>query len=166
MSVNIPRDAASADPAGQVTTRLQWCRIIDGKVPLEESRPSFSTGIKSMAFAPDNQTVFLDHPERLMSLITARPVLKTLTLTPPTVQGGATGEGTLTLSIPAGANGVEVHLSVNKAFVSVPTAVLVPAGAKKATFSFTTRKVLEAKTAAISATFDYLTLKANLAVNP
>jgi len=94
------------------------------------------------------------------------PSLSSLTLNPTTVTGGAqSSTGTVTLSGPAPAGGVQVTLSSdNTAAARVPSSVIVPAGATSASFTVNTSVVLLSTSATISASYNGTTRKAVLAV--
>jgi hypothetical protein len=94
------------------------------------------------------------------------PTLSSITLNPTSVLGGLqSSTGTVTLSAPAPAGGVQVTLSSSNAGVaSVPLSVTVPAGATSATFKVSTSVILVSTSATISASYNGSTKTANLAV--
>jgi hypothetical protein len=82
---------------------------------------------------------------------TPQPVmLSQFSLTPATVDAGATSQASVTLTTPA-ANGVDVRLSSSDGVAVVPASIVVPAGATSATFTVTTRLVAADTNATISA---------------
>ncbi|HEV7889265.1 MAG TPA: VCBS repeat-containing protein [Pyrinomonadaceae bacterium] len=93
------------------------------------------------------------------------PTLSTLTLNPTAVTGGASAQGTVTLSGPAQAATV-VNLSSGSTLASVPASVTVAAGSTSATFNITTRSVASATAVTVSATSGGLTRTAMLTINP
>jgi hypothetical protein len=94
------------------------------------------------------------------------PTLTSLTLNPTGVVGGlGSSTGTVTLSAPAPAGGAQVLLSSsNTGAATVPSTVIVPAGATSATFTVRTSGVLIATSSTISASYNGTTKTANLAV--
>lgn len=92
--------------------------------------------------------------------------LSSLALSPSTVTGGATSNGTVTLATPAGSDGAWVDLtSSNLAAATVPGAVVVPAGATSASFTISTSAVSSNTTSTISAIHAGITQSATLTVN-
>src|SRR6266850_943964 len=94
------------------------------------------------------------------------PTLSSLTLNPSSVIGGAqSSTGRVTLSSPAPAGGVTVMLSSsNPGVASVPSSVVVPAGATTATFTVRTSAVLISTSVTISASYNSATQTASLSV--
>lgn len=93
------------------------------------------------------------------------PTLSSLTLNPTAVTGGASAQGTVTLSGPA-QSATLVNLSDDSPLASVPASVTIPAGATSATFSVSTTSVTAATTVNVSATSGGLTRSAALTINP
>jgi hypothetical protein len=92
--------------------------------------------------------------------------LDTLTLSPASVTGGNTSQGTVTLTSAAPAGGAVVSLSSSATAATVPPSVTVAAGATSATFTVTTGSVSAATAASISGSFGGTTRSATLTVNP
>jgi len=94
------------------------------------------------------------------------PTLSSLTLSPTSVVGGAqSSTGTVTLNGPAPAGGAQVLLSSsNTGAATVPSSVIVPAGATSAIFTVNTSMVLISTSATISASYNSTTQTASLAV--
>jgi hypothetical protein len=91
--------------------------------------------------------------------------LASLTLNPSSVAGGVqSSTGTVTLTGPAPAGGMQVSLTSNNGAASVPASVVVPAGATSATFTVSTSVVLVSTTATISATCNGTTQSKTLVV--
>ena len=96
----------------------------------------------------------------------AAPTLTSLALNPTTVTGGASSQGTVTLSSAAATGGALVTLSSSNAGIAAtPASVTVAAGATTANFTITTTTVAATSTATISATFSGVTRTATLTVN-
>ncbi len=91
-------------------------------------------------------------------------VFSALSLDPPTVIGGQTSTGTLTLTAPAPSGGVLINLASNNAAVAVPSGATVAEGATTATFAVTTISVPNDTTVTISAISDSITQTATLLV--
>lgn len=92
--------------------------------------------------------------------------LSTLALNPTSVTGGATSQGTLTLTSAAPTGGAVVSLSDNSTAATVLASVTVPAGASSANFTVTTTSVTASTSATISAVLVGVTRTAALTVNP
>src|SRR5882762_8689476 len=93
------------------------------------------------------------------------PTVTSLTLNPTSVIGGAqSSTGTVTLSGPAPAGGVQVMLSSSNGAAGVPSSVFVPAGATSATFAVSTAVVLVSTSVTISASYNSTTQTATLSV--
>src|SRR6202040_180270 len=83
------------------------------------------------------------------------PTVSSLTLNPSSVVGGlGYSTGTVTLTGPAPAGGAQVFLSSSNGAASVPSSVIVPAGATSANFRVNTSGVLVSTSANISATYN------------
>jgi hypothetical protein len=94
------------------------------------------------------------------------PTLSSLTLSPPSVTGGNSSTGTVTLSGPAPAGGAQVMLSSSNTGVArVPSSVTVAAGTNSATFTVNTSTVLFSTSVTISASYGTVSKSANLQVN-
>ena len=90
-----------------------------------------------------------------------------VSLSPASVTGGNTSQGTVTLSGPAPSGGMVVTLaSNNTAAATVPASVTVPAGATSATFTVSSKAVTASTSVLISATGGGVTRSATLTVNP
>ncbi len=93
------------------------------------------------------------------------PALTGLTLSPTSVAGGRPTTGTVALSAAAPAGGVTVTLaSSNSALVTVPAVVLVPTGAKAATFTVATATTRTKTSVTITAAAAGVTKSAKLVV--
>lgn len=91
--------------------------------------------------------------------------LSDLSVNPTQVTGGSPSTGTVTLSGPAPAGGINVTLSSNSA-ATVPASVTVAAGSATANFTVTTTSVTSATNSTISATQNGVTKTAVLTILP
>jgi hypothetical protein len=92
-------------------------------------------------------------------------VLSSLTLSPTSVVGGNTSQGTVTLSAAAPSSGVVVTLSSsNTSAATVPASVSIASGASSATFTVTTSSVSTSTSSTISASYAGVTDTAVLSV--
>ena len=98
------------------------------------------------------------------TLTVLAPTLERLALAPPSLPGGQTSVGTLTLTFPAPASGVVVTLASDNPAATVPATVSIPAGGTTATFTITTTPVPQTVVATITATLAGLSQKAKLEV--
>jgi hypothetical protein len=96
--------------------------------------------------------------------ITIQPAgLSSLTLNPSTVSGGSTVVGKVTLTGPAPTSGMAVTLTSSKsAQAQVPSKVIVPSGARSATFNITTTSVSRKTVVTIAASLGGITKNATL----
>jgi hypothetical protein len=93
--------------------------------------------------------------------------LSTLTLSPTSVVGGNSAQGTVTLTAVAPSGGAVVSLSSsNTTVATVPASVTVAAGSTSATFTVTTRSVTTSTPVTISAAYGGVTRTATLTVTP
>jgi hypothetical protein len=92
--------------------------------------------------------------------------LSALSVSPTSVVGGNTSQGTVTLTSAAPSGGAIVALSSSSTSATTPASVTVTAGSTTATFTVTTSAVSAATTATISGTFNAVTRTATLTVNP
>jgi hypothetical protein len=104
--------------------------------------------------------------QRTLAVEPTRP--QSVSLTPPTVVGGAASSGTVTLTGNAPAGGAVVSLSSSQPTVaSVPASVTVAAGAKVSpAFGVTTQAVAQSISVTITATRAGVSQTAALTVNP
>ena len=92
------------------------------------------------------------------------PALSKLAVSPTSVVGGASVQGTVTLSGAAPSGGLTVTLSDNSTAASEPASVTVAGGMTTATFTISTTPVTSATTATISARYGGVTKSATLRV--
>ena len=94
------------------------------------------------------------------------PELKSVTLTPTTVSGGAQAGGTVQLNGQAPAGGAVVSLSSSSPAVSVPASVTVPAGSFSVGFTPQTSVVSTSTIATITATWNGLSVQGQITLTP
>jgi hypothetical protein len=92
--------------------------------------------------------------------------LSTLAVSPTSVTGGNSSQGTVSLTGPAPSGGAVVTLSDNSASANTPASVTIAAGAVSASFTVTTGTVTAATAVTITASFGGVTRTATLTVNP
>ena len=85
-------------------------------------------------------------------------------MSPQSVNGGTPAQGTVTVTQPAGLDGVTVPLSVDRAGITLPPSVFVPTGATSATFTIGTGVVSVPTLATICGTYGNVTRCAQLTV--
>jgi len=127
---------------------------------------TITEGVKSATFAvttsvvtaTTSATVTATDPDGTMHTATIKVKaakvshLEELSLQHDDVVGGNPSTGTLTLEGVAPAGGLLITLTSDQAFAQVPASVIVPAGAKKVTFTITTTAVTTTGIATITAT--------------
>jgi hypothetical protein len=102
-----------------------------------------------------------------LSSVPSSLALSALSLNPTSVTGENSSTGMVTLSGPAPAGGAQVPLSSsNTSVASVPSSVIVAAGATTASFTVSTNAVAASTTVTISASFGGATRSAFFTVNP
>jgi len=117
-------------------------------------------GTDGMAYTALNQLarwndISYTYDGRGVRTITSWPVrIVGVSIAPSTVTGGASAQGTVTLSSPAPAAGAVVVLTSSDAAASVPASVTVAGGQTAATFAVSTVSITGAVNAVITATFN------------
>src|SRR3989449_8131128 len=100
------------------------------------------------------------------TLVKVTPAVDGFSVSPPTVLGGDTAQGMVTLANAAPAGGLSVPLSSsNPAAAAVPASVTVPAGGSSASFPVTTATVSARTTVTLSANINGTSRPATLVVN-
>jgi hypothetical protein len=93
--------------------------------------------------------------------------LSSITLSPTTVVGGASSQGTVTLTSGAPAGGAVLALASSQTSVAnVPASVTVNAGASSANFTVTSSAVTSSTTVTVTATYNSVPRTATLTINP
>jgi len=99
------------------------------------------------------------------AVLTINPYTVTsLTLDPPTVVGGNSSTGTVTLGQVAGPNGITVSLASYNANAQLPSTVVVPSGQSSVTFTVTTNTVTSNVNALLAARIGSSAQSATLAI--
>jgi outer membrane protein assembly factor BamB len=131
-----------------------WGKVVRSYTPSGALRWEFPVGegvyTSSPALAPDGTLYIGSMDGSLYALrddATPPNQIASLAITPSSVVGGGSAEGTVNLQSPAEAGGAEVaFVSAGIAAIFMPTSVVVPAGATTATFPIGTAVVTEATT--------------------
>jgi hypothetical protein len=147
--------SATDDRSGILKTYYAF----DGAIAQQYTAPFPVTGHNLRYWSVDNA----DNVETTLSEDIG-PTLSTLTLSPIGVTGGNPSTGTVTLTSPAPASGVNVTLTSSDPSVTLPAAVTIAQGDTSATFAVTTTPVPADVNVTISATGFGTTLTATLAV--
>jgi len=117
-----------------ISTSKMGRSLVKGALALAVLSIALTSQAQSLAsiatFAPSNSFAVLTGVE-----------LRSISLNPSHVFGGATSTGTATLSEAAPSGGTTVTLASDNAAATVPASVSVPAGATSATFAVTTSSV-------------------------
>jgi WD40 repeat protein len=100
------------------------------------------------------------------SLIVNPSALSAVSFTSPTITGGDTTTGTVTLGGVAGPSGVIVTLASNSKSATVPKTVTIKAGQKSATFLISTLPVTKQTFAVVTANSGQVYVSATLTVDP
>jgi hypothetical protein len=96
----------------------------------------------------------------------ANVAVSSLTLSPPSVAGGGTVQGSVTLSAPAPSGGIVVALSSSSGSATLLATVTVPAGSVSTSFTIATSAVSSNQTATITASYAGSSAQAMLAITP
>jgi uncharacterized repeat protein (TIGR03803 family) len=116
-----------------------------------------------------NYTASINASDGITSSSTAFSVssifLTGISASPNPVTAGGTSTGTVTISQPAPAGGWTVNLTSNTPYVGIPTSVVIPNGAKSATFPVTTKNYSANYTATITGKDSVSTESTALTVN-
>jgi hypothetical protein len=139
---------ASAATLGGLPARQLWWRV-----RAQNSAGTFGPSSAARRFTPQAAT-------------TAGATLASVAVSPTSVTGGGTPNGTVSLTAAAPSGGTVVTLSDNSSAVSVPASVTVPAGATAATFAVSTSAVTSTTSVTITAGAGGVTRTATLTVNP
>ncbi|HET6928824.1 MAG TPA: hypothetical protein VFI45_00760, partial [Candidatus Acidoferrum sp.] len=164
-------------PAGGMQVALSSSNTTVARTPASVTVAAGATSVTfavstSVVSASTTVTIFAAHNGASKSAtLTVKPVpppaptLASLMLNPTSVVGGMqTSRGTVTLSAPAPAGGVQVTLSSSNSAASVPASVFIPAGASSASFTVNTSAVLISTSSTISARYNGTTRTATLGV--
>jgi hypothetical protein len=172
---------ASPAPAGGVVVALSSSNTAVATVPTSVSVPA---GAASATFTVSTNPVF---GSGTWSTITASAggisrsailnvnpgapppataTLSSVAVSPTSVAGGTSAQGTVTLTSAAPAGGFAVALSSNNAAATVPASVTVAANATSATFTVPTTSVTTSTVATITASAGGVTRTAALTVTP
>jgi len=102
-----------------------------------------------------------------LNVQTSGPVMSSMSVNPTTVTGGASSQGTVTLTAPAPSSGAVVSLSsTNPSVATGPTSVTVPAGSLTANFTVSTSSVSTSTSVSLSGSYNSVSRSASLTVNP
>jgi hypothetical protein len=169
---------ASAAPAGGVGVNLSSMLPLTASVPASVTVPAGATSATfpvttfPTLLTSVQLTAGLNNQFQSTSITVgpstppAGPTLSAVSVSPTSVTGGTSSNGTVTLSGAAPSGGAAVSLSDNSGATAVPSSVTVPAGATGANFTVTTTSVTASTAATISAVFGGATRTAALTVNP
>ena len=139
---------ASQFTAGTLASRQHWWRV--RAVSAAGTTSSFSS-VRS--FTPQ--------------AVASAPALASLSVSPTSVVGGGSSQGTATLTAAAPTGGAVVTLSSNNTGVAaVPVSVTVAAGGTSATFTITTQAVAASTGVTITGSYGGATRTASLTVTP
>ena len=133
-------------------------------VPANTTSANFSVSTVAVgATTMGNITASFSGVTKTVNVTVQPAALTSLTLNPSTVSGGSTTVGKVTLTGPAPAAGVVVTLASSKsAQAQVPSKVIIPSGARSATFNVTTTSVSRKTVVTIAASLGGITKNATL----
>ena len=92
--------------------------------------------------------------------------IQNVTLSPASIAGGGSVQGTVTLSQPAPQGGAVISLSSSSGAATVPATVTVPAGSMSATFTVSTSTVASSQNVTITASYGGGSAQTTLALTP
>ncbi len=178
VQINISLVAGSVAPSGGLSFSIRSSNSSVLTVPSIVTMPagsssvSFNASTRSVTSSQDitvrvsnNQLGTRRVTVRVTPSSTTVITLSGLTLSPSSVTGGNSAQGTVILSGAATASTV-VSLTSSNTVATVPASVTVPAGASSASFTITTASVTSTTSATITATLNGVTRSATLTINP
>jgi hypothetical protein len=118
------------------------------------------------ALTPVTLTAMLNSASASAQFTLQPPSLKSLTISPATISGGAQPQGIVMLNGQAPAGGALVSLSSNSPMVSPPTSVTVTPGNFSASFPIPTSGVTANTTAIVTATYNGASSQAQVTLTP
>ncbi len=109
---------ASTANSGSASITVPWVNTTTGRIKIQ--------GVNNIFFDINNASITINESAAVNMTV------------PATIKSGATGTGTILLANPAPAGGLTVNLTEASSYMSVPSTVVVPAGATSADFAITT----------------------------
>ncbi|MDR3687834.1 MAG: hypothetical protein P4L46_00545 [Fimbriimonas sp.] len=169
--VNGKVDLKGVAPSGGLTVTLATSNAsaitVPGSVTIAAGSSSGSFSASSVQNPVEYKptiTATLQGASKLVS-VTVNPVQTTsLSLNPTSIPGGSPSIGTVTVSDPAGPNGIRVKLASNSAHATVPAYATVAPGSTSSTFKISTVGIAKAETVVITASNGASTQTASLAM--
>jgi len=164
--------AAATDIAVSVTRIGSTSASAPPQITVSAGQSSGSFTISTVAVATSERATFTVSANRssASSTLTIAPqpvVLGSLSLQPSSVVGGLPSTGVLTLTSAAPAGGATVALSSSDtSLATVPSSVIVPAGATTSSFNVDTASTLSTAAVTISAAYNAVAQTAVLTVTP
>lgn len=140
---------------------------VPGSLKIEAGKTSATFLVKTTAVATQTNamiTGLLGGVTQSTQLTISPPSVKSISLSPSTVNGGGQATATIILSSAAPRGGFQVALSSSSASATVPSSVTVLAGATRTSFQVKTVKPKSATSAVISATAGGVTKAATLTI--
>lgn len=149
--------------AGVLSTLVSFDGANNGSTPY--SRLSLDGagniyGVTNMGGAAGYGTLFVIQP------VSTALTVSSVALSPASVAGGATAQGTVTISGPAPSGGMVVTLGSDNSYATPQGPVTIPAGATSAAFTISTQPVPDNTPVAISARLGASARQATLMVSP
>jgi hypothetical protein len=166
-NLNIPHQQAVADFNGDGFQDLALS-LADGNTGLMEILNGNGDGTfqPRVLYLPPPPTSVGGYAIVAAQATASAPALSAIALSPTSVVGGASSQGTATLTSAAPAGGFAVSLSSSAAAASVPASVSVAQGATSATFPISTSAVTTSTPVTITASAGGITRTATLTVAP
>ncbi len=161
----------SAAPAGGLVVTLT--ATTPGKlthptvtIPAGQTTGSFQLGTAGIASVTQVTVKASCKAGTASATITVNPpTLSSLVVNPSSVKGGASLQGTITLSGPAPVGGAVIKVSANSSKAVPPAAITIPVGKVSATFTIKTAKVASSTAVTLTATFRGANQTASLVIN-
>jgi uncharacterized protein (TIGR03437 family) len=169
-------DPIAAGPDGALwfteITSYKLARITTAGIITEYSLPTTSSRY-GIAAGPDGAFWFTEAQANnigraaLIAIAPTTPTLQSLILSSPSVAGGSSVTGTVTLTGPAPAGGLQISIQDSPAILQVSSPIPIPAGQSTATFTITAPAVASPTTVTITATLPGSSrVSASLIINP
>jgi len=142
---------------------------VPATLPMPAGNTTAPLNIASLATAVDRTVVVSAEFEGVTRSVTfylKAPRPASLSFSPDTVTGGATSQGTVTITSNAPVGGFNVHLASDGPEVTVPSQTTVAVGGTQKTFVANTMVVASTVTRTVSASANGVTKTSTLTVNP
>jgi len=135
-------------------------------IPSGATFVTFLVKAAAMPFVTVDTTATITASGIGQNVVVVSPLIGRLVITPTSIVSGKPTTGLILLRVKAKAGGESVALKSDSGSVIVPTVVVVPDGANRATFTIGTSAVVSGTTATVTATLNGANTKASINLQP